>query len=191
MSQMLMSFHAQRIHVPKIAAGGALALALALAGCGQPAAPPEGPAPASLAKADPLVQAVQPSPKGVRVIVRYPAPDVAGDSVRAASRIARQIARAVQAGAQDLPPGAKVITIDFYGVDVDKFGKRTPGRFFETELDVGTLKGLDLKAKGPAAVLNTAVDLNIDHPGIDPINAWCMRYPHAGGEWCTMAGAND
>ena len=150
-----------------------------------------GPAPTTLAKADPLIEAVQPAAKGVRVIARYPTPDVAGDSVRAASRIARQIARAVQAGAKDLPPGAEVITLDLYGVDVDKFGKRTPGRFFESDFDVGDLMGLDLKAKGPAAVLNTAIDLRIDTPGIDPINAWCMRYPRVGGEWCNMAGVNE
>jgi hypothetical protein len=56
---------------------------------------------------------------------------------------------------------------------------------------VDDLKDLNLKGKGPAAVLNTASDLNIDHAGIDPINAWCMRYPHVGEQWCTMAGAND
>jgi len=186
MSHMLIPFRAQRA-----AAGTAVALALALAACGPSAPAPEGPAPTSLAKADPLIQAVQPAPKGVRVIARYPTPDVAGDSVRAASRIARQIARAVQAGAKDLPPGASVITLDLYGVDVDKFGKRTPGRFFETDFDVGDLMDADLKAKGPAALLNIAIDLRVDHAGIDPINAWCMRYPHVGGEWCDMAGAND
>ncbi|MGZ3280531.1 MAG: hypothetical protein ACXU8V_20625 [Caulobacteraceae bacterium] len=170
------------------AAAGAVAAALVLAGCGQPAPSAEGPAPSTLAKADPLIQAVQPTPKGVRVIARFPTPDVGGDSVRAASRAARQIARAVQAKASDLPPGATVITLDLYGIDVDKFGKRTPGRFFETDFDVGDLMGVDLKAKGPAAVLNTAIDLRIDPPGIDPINAWCQRYPHVGGEWCTMAG---
>jgi hypothetical protein len=170
------------------AAAGAVAAALVLAGCGQPAAPPEGPAPTTLAKADPLIQALQPTPKGVRVTVRFAAPDVAGDSVRAAAGVARQIARAVQAKASDLPPGATVITLDLYGVDVDKFGKRTPGRFFETDFDIGDLRDMDLKAKGPAAVLNTAIDLRIDPPGIDPINAWCQRYPHASGDWCTMAG---
>jgi hypothetical protein len=175
-------------HSRSKSAAGAVAAALALAGCSQSAPPAEGPAPSTLAKADPLIQAVQPAPKGVRVIARFPTPDVAGDSVRAASRVARQIARAVQAKAGDLPPGATVITLDLYGIDVDKFGKRTPGRFFETDLDVGTLRDLDLKAKGPAAVLDTAIDLRIDRPGIDPINAWCMRYPHAGGSWCTMAG---
>ena len=171
----------------------ALAGALVLAGCGRSAPnsgqPPEGPAPTALAKADPLVEAVQPTAKGVRVLARYPTPDVAGDSVRAASRVARQIARAVQAKASDLPAGAEVVTVDFYGVSVDKFGKRTPGRMFETDFDVGDLRGLDLKAKGPAAVLNTAIDLRVDQPGMDPINAWCMRYPHAGGAWCDMAGA--
>ncbi len=171
----------------KAAAGAALA-ALVLVGCGPSASPPEGPAPTALAKADPLIEALQPMPKGVRVIARFPTPDVAGDSVRAASRVARQIARAVQANAVGLPPGAGVITLDLYGVDVDKFGKRTPGRFFEADFDVGGLRDLDLKDKGPAAVLNTAIDLRIDPPGIDPINAWCQRYPHAGGEWCNMAG---
>jgi len=186
MSHMPILFHPGRI-----AGAAAAALALVLAGCGRPVPPAEGPPPASLAKADPLIEALQPTPKGVRVIARYPTPDVAGDSVRAASRIARQIARAVQAGARDLPPDATVVTLDLYGVDVDKFGKRTPGRLFETDFDVGDLEDLDLKAKGPAAVLNTAIDLNVDHAGIDPINAWCMRYPHAGGDWCDMAGVND
>ncbi len=175
-------------HFRSNAATGAVAAALGLAGCGQPASPPEGPAPTALARADPLIEALQPTPKGVRVIARVPDPDVAGDSVRAAARVARQIARAVQAGAKDLPPGAAVITLDLYGIDVDKFGKRTPDRFFETDFDVGGLRDLDLTAKGPAAVLNTAIDLRIDQPGVDPINAWCQRYPHAGGEWCTMAG---
>jgi len=186
MSHMLIPLHAQRI-----AAGGAVAVAIALAACGRSAPAPEGPSPRSLAGADPLIQAIQPAPKGVRVIARYPTPDVAGDSVRAASRVARQIARAVQAGARDLPPGAAVITLELYGVDVDKFGKRAPGRFFASDFDVGDLKALDLKTKGPAAVLNTAIDLRIDHPGIDPINAWCVRYPHAGAEWCDMAGVNE
>jgi hypothetical protein len=185
MSHMSMVSHA------RCAAVAGVAAALVLAGCSQPAPPPEGPPPPSLAKADPLFQTVQPTPKGVRVVARYPTPDVAGDSVRAASRVARQIARAVQAGAKDLPPGATVITLDLFGIDVDKFGKRTPGRFFETDFDVGDLGDLDLKAKGPAAVLNTAIDLRVDNAGIDPINAWCMRYPHAGGDWCDMAGAND
>ena len=170
------------------AAAAAVVAALALAGCGQPASPPEGPAPTALAQADPLIEAVQPTPKGVRVIARFATPDVAGNSVRAASRVARQIARAVQAGAKDLPPGASVVTLDLYGIDVDKFGKRTPGRFFGTDFDVGGLRNLDLTAQGPAAVLNTAIDLRIDPPGIDPINAWCQRYPRVGGAWCNMAG---
>ena len=168
----------------------ALAFALTLGGCGQPAPASEGPTPTSLAKADPLVEGVQPMPMGVRVLARYPAPDVAGDSVRAASRVARQIARAVQAKAGDLPPGAAKISLAFYGVDVDKFGKRAPRRLFETDFDVGDLAALDLKAKGPAAVLDTAIDLRVDRAGSDAIDAWCMRYPHVGGAWCTMAGAN-
>jgi hypothetical protein len=170
------------------ALAAAAAAALTLAGCGKPAPPAEGPSPSSLAKADPLVEALQPTPNGVRVIARFPTPDIAGDSVRAASRVARQLARAVQTGAKDLPPGASVVTLDFHGVDVDKFGKRTPGRFFETDFDVGDLRDMDLKAKGPAAVLNTAIDLRIDPAGTDPINAWCQRYPHVGGDWCTLAG---
>ena len=83
----------------------------ALAACSHPAAP-EGPAPAALAKADPMVTGLQPTAKGVRVLARTPEPDVAGDSIRAASRVARQIARAVQAGAADLPGAATVITLD-------------------------------------------------------------------------------
>jgi hypothetical protein len=183
MSHMPIPFHARCS-----ALAGAVAAVLALASCGRPAPPAEGPVPASLAKADPLIEAVQPTPKGVRVVARYPTPDVAGDSVRAASRVARQIARAVQAGVGDLPPGSEVVTLDLYGIDVDKYGKRTARRFFETDLDVDDLRDLDLKAKGPAAVLNTATDLRVDPAGIDPINAWCQRYPHAGGEWCDMAG---
>jgi hypothetical protein len=170
-------------------AAGLLALcAVALAACSWPAPPPEGPAPTSLAKADPLVVGLQPAARGVRVLARYAEPDLAGDSIRAASRVARQIARAVQAGAKDLPPGAEVITLDMHGVDVDKFGKRSNSRLFETDLDVGALRDLDLKAKGPAAVLDTAIDLRIAKAGIDPINAWCMRYPHAAGNYCNMAG---
>jgi hypothetical protein len=181
--------HMPIFHLSASPAAWGLALcAMALAACSRPAPPPEGPAPASLAKADPLVVGVQPTARGVRVLARYGQPDLAGDSIRAASRVARQIARAVQAGAGDLPRGAQVITLDLYGVDVDKFGKRTSGRFFETDLDVGGLRDLDLKTKGPAAVLNTAIDLRIDKAGIDPINAWCMRYPHAAGNYCTMAG---
>jgi hypothetical protein len=165
----------------------AAAAACALAACARPAAP-EGPAPASLAKADPIITAVQPSAKGVRVIARVDQPDLAGDTVRIASRAIRQIARAVQNKAPDLPPGAKVITFDLYGVDVDKFGKRTPGRLFETDFYVEDVRVLDLKHKGPAAVMDTAIDLRIDKAGIDPINAWCMRYPHVGGTYCEMAG---
>ncbi len=162
--------------------------AASLAACSRHAPPPEGPAPTSLAKADPLVIGLQPTARGVRVLARYAEPDVAGDSIRVASRVARQIARAVQAGASDLPPGATVITLDVYGVDVDKFGKRANSRFFETDFFIADLKALDLKAKGPAAVINTAIDLRIDKAGIDPINAWCMRYPHVAGNYCTMAG---
>jgi hypothetical protein len=36
--------------------------------------------------------------------------------------------------------------------------------------------------------MDTAIDLRIDKAGIDPINAWCMRYPHVGGNYCEMAG---
>jgi hypothetical protein len=165
----------------------AAACALALTACAPPAAP-EGPAPASLAKADPIVVAVQPTAKGVRVIARIDQPDLAGDSIRIASRAVRQLARAAQNGAPDLPADAKVLTFDVYGVDVDKFGKRTSGRLFESDFDVGDLHAIDLKQKGPAGVLDTAIDLRIDKAGIDPINAWCMRYPHAGGNYCSMAG---
>jgi hypothetical protein len=169
------------------AAAGVWAL-LSLAACSKPAPEADGPAPASIAKADPLIAAVQPTAKGVRVVVRYPSPDIAGDSIRASARVVRQIARAVQNDPRDLPASATVITLDVYGVDVDKFGKRTPGRFFESDFDVGDLQSVDLKTKGPAGVLNIAIDLRIDHAGIDPINAWCMRYPHAAGEYCNMAG---
>jgi hypothetical protein len=183
MSQMPSLFHRLRS-----AAWLAAAATLALAACSRPGPPPDGPAPTSLAQADPLIQSVQPMAKGVRVSARVATPDLAGDSIRAASRVARQIARAVQAGAGDLPPGAETITLDLYGVDVDKFGKRAPARLFESDFNVEDLRNADLKAKGPAAVLNLAIDLRIDHAGIDPINAWCMRYPHAGGDYCSMAG---
>ena len=184
MSQMLIA----RLWTNATARATACAVVLLLAACGKSGAPPDGPAPTSLAQADPLIEAVQPTPQGVRVIARYPKPDVAGDSIRAGSRVARQIARAVQAGVGDLPPDAAVITLDLFSVDVDKFGKRTPSRFFESDFHVADLKAVDLKAKGPAGVLNVGFDLRIDHPGIDPINAWCMRYPHAAGEYCNMAG---
>jgi hypothetical protein len=188
MSHMPTCFYS-RANRPGLALAGICGVfVLALAACSKPAAAPEGPAPTSLAKADPLVQQVLPSPKGVRVVVGYPQPDLAGDSVRAAAGVVRQMARAVQGGAADLPPGATVITLDLYGVDVDKFGKRTPGRFFESDYNVENLRTLNLAAKGPAGALNTAIDLRIDRPGIDPINAWCVRYPHAGGSFCEMAG---
>jgi hypothetical protein len=188
MSHMPSLFHCRRRRGARTSAwlaGGALFI---LAACSRPGAPPDGPAPTSLAKADPLIESVQPAAKGVRVSARYARPDLAGDSIRAGSRVARQIARAVQAGAKDLPPGAETITLDLYGVDVDKFGKRTVARFFESDFNVEDLRSADLKTKGPAAVLNLAIDLRIDHAGIDPINAWCMRYPHAGGDYCSMAG---
>jgi hypothetical protein len=164
-----------------------LAVICAVAACARPL-PPEGPPPKSLAKADPMIVSVQPTPKGVRVIARIAEPDLAGDSIRAAATAVRQLARAAQNHAADLPPGAEKLTFDLYGVDVDKFGKRTPGRFFETDFFVGDLQKLDLAKNGPATVLNAAVDLYIDPGGIDPINAWCMRYPHTGWNYCEMAG---
>ena len=167
---------------------GVVAAVCALTACARPASAPEGPPPASLAKADPIITAVESSPRGVRVVARIDQPDLAGDTVRIASRAIRQLARAVQNKAADLPPDAKVLTFDLYGVDVDKFGKRTPGRMFETDFYLEDMRALDLKQKGPAAVMDTAIDLRIDKAGIDPINAWCMRYPHVGGDYCEMAG---
>lgn len=186
MSHMPTAFYSRASWAGRMAAW--VAAALCLAACSKPASPPEGPAPTALATADPLIQSVQPTAKGVRVVARFARPDLAGDSVRAASRVARQIARAVQAGAKDLPSGASIVTLDLYGVDVDKFGKRTPGRFFESDFNVEDLRNVDLKTTGPAGVLNLATDLHIDRAGIDPINAWCMRYPHAGGQYCSLAG---
>ena len=169
------------------ATGAVLGLVCALAGC-TPPPPPDGPPSKTLAKADPIVVAVQPTAEGVRVIARVAGPDLAGDSIRAAATAVRQLARAIQNNAADLPPGARKLTFDLYGMDVDKFGKRSPSRFFETDFYVDDLHALDLKTKGPAGVLTTAIDLHIDTAGIDPINAWCMRYPHAAGNFCSMAG---
>jgi hypothetical protein len=167
---------------------GVVAAVCALAACARPPPASEGRPPASLAKSDPIITAVEPSPLGVRVTARINQPDLAGDTVRIASRAIRQIARAVQNKAADLPPNAKVLTFDLYGVDVDKFGKRAAGRMFETDFYIEDMRALDLKQKGPAAVMDTAIDLRIDKAGIDPINAWCMRYPHVGGNYCEMAG---
>jgi hypothetical protein len=170
-------------------AAGLFAAAMTLGACSAPpAAPDQGPAPRWLVQADPIIVGLQPTPKGVRVIARIDQPDLGGDTVRGASKAIRQMARAVQAGAQDLPATATVITFDLYGTDVDKFGKRTQARFFETDFDVSDMRHMDLTKKGPAAVLNTAIDLREDKAGIDPLNAWCMRYPHVGGNFCTMAG---
>lgn len=166
----------------------ALAVVVGLSACAPPAPRPEGPPPSALAGADPIIQGVQPTGNGVRVLARIDEPDLAGDTIRTASRAVRQIARAVQNGARDLPAAAKVVTFDLYGADVDKFGKRTRGRFFQADFDVGDLRSADLKQRGPAAVMNLAIDLRIDKAGIDPINAWCMRYPHAAGNYCSMAG---
>ena len=165
---------------------GAVLAALSCAAC-KPG-PPYGPTPNAIASADPIIVAVQPSPKGVTVTARLAEPDLAGDAVRAVSRAVRQIDRAVQAGAKDLPPGAKVVTLDVYGVDVDKMGTRTPSPLFSTDFDVNDLKNTDLRKAGPAKVLDLAIDLRIDHAGIAPINAWCMRYPHVGANFCEMAG---
>ncbi len=163
------------------------ACACALSACARPASP-DGPPPARLVQADPIIKSLQPAAKGVRLIAQVDQPDVAGDTIRASADAMRHVARAVQNHAADLPTTATVITFDLYGVDVDKFGKRTPGRIFESDFDVGDLRNLDLRQKGPAAVLNLAIDLRIDKAGIDPINAWCMRYPHVGANYCTMAG---
>jgi hypothetical protein len=168
----------------KTAAGACI---LALTACARGAAP-DGPPATSLAKADPIVIAVQSTAKGVRVVARIGTPDLAGDTITASARALRQIARAVQNHATDVPPGAMTLTFDLYGVDVDKFGKRSEARVFESDFDIDDMRGLDLKAKGPAAVLNTALDLRIAKAGIDPINAWCMRYPHVGANYCNMAG---
>jgi hypothetical protein len=151
-------------------------------------APDPGPPAHSLAAADPAIVAVAPTRRGVRVMARLTQPDLAGDSVRAAAQIMRQIDRALQAGAADLPSEATVVTFDVYGVEVDKLGKRTAGRLFESDFDVNDLRNADLKTIGPAKVLNMAIDLRIDHAGIAPINAWCMRYAHAGANYCAMAG---
>ena len=179
--------------VSRLARFLALALGWAVMGALQGCAPAQkaagdGPAPKALAQADPIIAGLQPTSKGLRVIARIGEPDLAGDTVRTASRAVRQLARAVQAGAADLPAGAQVLTFDLYGVDVDKYGKRIPGRLFESDFNVEDLKSVDLRQKGPAAVLNLAVDLRIDRAGIDPINAWCMRYPHVAGNYCSMAG---
>jgi hypothetical protein len=141
-----------------------------------------------VAKADPIITGLAPTPRGVRVLARIDQPDVGGGVIGASARAMRQVARALQNGAPEIPPGAKVLAFALYGVDVDKFGKRTFGRLFESDFDVADLRQLDLKAKGPAAVLDTAIDLHIDKGGIDPINAWCMRYPHVGANYCSMAG---
>ncbi len=162
-------------------------LALACAAC-RPAPSSEPPAPKSLASADPIIVAIAPTPHGVLVRARIVQPDLAGDSVRRASQAVRQIARAVQAGAVDLPPGASVLTFELYGVDVDKLGKRTPGRLFAGDYDVNDLKNANMASTGPAKALNLAMDLRIDHAGISPINSWCMRYPHVGSNFCEMAG---
>ena len=162
-------------------------VALACAAC-RPAPAPEPPAPKSLASADPIIVGTATTPKGVLVRARIAQPDLAGDSIRRASQAVRQIARAVQAGAADLPPGATVVTFELYGVDVDKLGKRTPGRLFASDYDVNDLKSADMASTGPAKALNLAIDLRIDHACISPINAWCMRYPHAGSSFCEMAG---
>jgi hypothetical protein len=166
----------------------AAVVALVVAVACAPSKPPEGPVPSSLAKADPIVVAVQPTPAGVRVVTSITPPDVAGDTILALARASRQIARAVQAKVPDLPPGAKTITVSLYGTDVDKFGKRAFGKMIDTDFDVDSLRQIDLAKTGPAAVLNTATDLRANPSGDVAAAAWCMRYPHVGGDWCTMAG---
>jgi hypothetical protein len=162
-------------------------IALSCAAC-RPNSASAPPAPKSLAAADPIIFATLPTAKGVLVKARIDWPDLAGDSVRRASQAVRQIARAVQAGAPDLPASASVVTFELYGVDVDKFGKRTPGRLFASDYDVNDLKNANMSVTGPAKALNLAIDLRIDHAGISPINSWCMRYPHVGSNFCEMAG---
>lgn len=167
----------------------ALTAALALACACAPRPAPDGPPAAALAGADPIIVATAPTARGLLVMARIAQPDLAGDSIRRASQAVRQIGRAVQAGARDLPPGAAVVTFELYGVDVDKYGKRTPGRLFSSDYDVNDLKNADYGKIGPAKAMDLAIDLRIDHAGISPINAWCMRYPHAGSNVCEMAGA--
>ena len=164
-----------------------LAALLALAAC-HAKPPPEAAPAAVLASADPIIVATAPTKKGLLVLARISAPDLAGDAIRRASQAVRRIGRTVQAGAKDLPSGAEVVTFELYGVDVDKFGKRTPRRLFQSDYDVNDLKNTDYGAAGPAKALNLAIDLRIDHAGIAPINAWCMRYPHVGSNFCDMAG---
>ena len=165
----------------------ALLAAAGLAGC-HAKPPPDKPPAATLASVDPAIVATAPTARGLLVMVRLRAPDLAGDSIRRASQLVRQLGRSVQAGARDLPAQAQVVTFELYGVDVDKMGKRTPARLFQSDYDVSDLKNADYAATGPAKALNMAVDLRIDHAGIAPINAWCMRYPHVGSNFCDMAG---
>ena len=176
------------MRAPRGSWAAALAIsALICVGC-RPTAPRDALAPRSLASADPIIVTAAPDASGVLVTARVAQPDLAGDTIRLASRAVRQIAWAVQAGAPDLPPSASVITFELYGVDADKFGKRTPARLFAGDFDVNDLRNADLKSMGPAKILNLAIDLRIDDAGISPINAWCMRYPHVGTNYCEMAG---
>jgi hypothetical protein len=141
-----------------------------------------------VAKADPAITAIAPSPRGELVLVRIHDPDLAGDSVRRLALAVRRIGRAIQAGAKDAPGPDQMLTVELYGVDVDKMGKRTPARIFAVDYEADDLRSADYGPSGPAKIFNLAVDLRIDHAGISPINAWCMRYPHVGTNICMMAG---
>jgi hypothetical protein len=170
-----------------MALAGVLSL-VQLAACGASPQSPPGPAPHAIAGADPAIVAVVPSPKGVLVRVWIGQPDLGGDTIRASGLVMRQVARAVQNRAADLPAGASVVTFELDGVAVDKQGRRAAGPLFQSDYDVNDLRNARLDQLGSAGVLNLAIDLRIDKGGIDPINAWCMRYPHAGANYCEMAG---
>ena len=163
------------------------AAVLALAGCGHSPQADQTPPPASLAAADPIVVAVAPGPQGVRVTARLGQPDLAGDSVRAASGALRQLDRAVQSGAKDLPPSARLLTLAVEGVDLDKLGNRKPAPLFEADFRLDDLRQADLKTMGPAAVFNLAAAVRVDPAGEGGLLGWCMRYAHVGGDVCDKA----
>jgi hypothetical protein len=167
----------------------AAAAVFALAACACTPGPAADVPPSTvLTRADPIITAMAPSPRGELLLLRQHEPDLAGDSVRRVSIAVREIGRAIQAGARDLPSHDGILTVELYGVDVDKFGKRTPARMFALDYETDDLRVANYRQSGPAKIFNLAIDLRIDHAGIAPINGWCMRYPHVGDNICQMAG---
>jgi len=148
---------------------------VALAACGSS----KEPAPSTIAAAAGAGSTQELNQDDLLVTARLPRQTEEIEYVSEIGVLAKHLAQAIQAGAPDLQPAAKTVSILTLRPDLDRLGNEDAHSFVMLTFNVSDLKAAQINRLGAYGVLDLATEVKPVLPWQLAIGSWCQQHDRA------------